>query len=160
MALLVLFAATPVIATPVMKTPFTADVSVVPSSPGKTWEKGGILHIKGSVGMGTITSTSGPDISGDILIIEDEAINPKTGKGSMHAKWVITALDFSFTFEGSTVAKIVFTDPTTSHISGTFKGDGTGIYEGQIIKGSFEGDFEEGVYPMEMELEGIIQSKG
>lgn len=43
-------------------------------------------------------------------------------------------------------------------MDGTFIGHGTGDYEGQKIKGSFEGDVTIDVYPIIMELEGIILS--
>ena len=50
-ALLMLFAVTPVMAAPATKTPFTAEASYVFGniSPGIEWGAGGIYHVKGAI---------------------------------------------------------------------------------------------------------------
>jgi hypothetical protein len=157
MALLVLFIITPVLATPATKTPFTAVLSFVPVSPGKQWiTEDGISHVKGGIFEGTVTGISGPDISGTMWMSVDETVDLNTGEGSLHGKWTITAI--GGTFEGSAVGVITPTSPTTSYMSGTFIGHGAGDYEGQKIKGSFEGDVIVDVYPIELDMEGIILS--
>ena len=159
--LLVLFIATPVIAAPATKTPFTAEASLVLGniSQGKQWiTEDGISHVKGAISEGTLTSTSGPDISGTIRMTTTESVDLNTGEGSLHGKWTITAMPDSYTFEGSAVAVMTPTSPTTSHISGTFIGHGTGDYDGQKIKGSFEADVTIGIPQVEMDLEGILLS--
>jgi len=149
----------PVIAAPATKTPFIAEASFVPISPGKQWiTKDGISHVKGGISEGTITSISGPDISGAIWMSVDETVDLNTGEGSLHGKWTITAMADSYTFEGSAAGVITSTSPTTSHLSGTFIGHGTGAYEGQKIMGSFESEVTMGVYPIELNMEGIILS--
>ncbi len=159
MTLLVMFTMTRVIAAPSTKTPYTAEMSFVPTSPGKQWiTEDGISHIKGGIFEGTITSISGPDISGAIWMRVDETVDLNTGMGSLHGKWTITAVSDSYTFEGSAVGFITPTSPTTSHLSGKFVGHGMGDFEGQQIKGSFSGEVPVEVYPIELDMEGIILS--
>lgn len=156
-ALLTLLTTTPVFAVPATKTPFTAVASFEAVSPGKEWiTKDGISHIKGGISAGALTSISGPDISGEIWMRVGQTVDLNTGEGSLHGKWTITAVGGPF--EGSVVAVITATSPTTSHISGTFIGHGSGDYEGQKLKGSFEGDIIMGVPQIEIDLEGVILS--
>jgi hypothetical protein len=143
-------------AAPVTRTSIEAVASVdAPISPGKSWiTKGGISHIKGEVSEGTLSG----DISGDILMIGDETFNLKTGKGTLHTKWIITMS--SGTFEGTLVGFMTATGLTTYHFSGTFTGCGTGAYKGQKLKGSFAADGTMNEYPLIISLEGIVLSKG
>lgn len=156
-AVLVLSIVTPVVAAPATKTPFTAGASLAPTSPGKQWiTEDGIEQIKGAIFEGTLTSISGPDISGTVWMKMDETVDLNTGMGTLHAKWTITAIDG--TFEGSSVGVITPIDPTTSYVSGTFIGHGAGDFEGQKIMGSFEVEVTVEVFPIEMNMEGIILS--
>jgi len=158
MALAVLLTITPVMAA-ATKTLFTAEASFFPISPGKQWTtEDGILQVKGAIFEGTITSISGPDISGAIWMRVDETLDLNTGEGSLHGKWTITTMPDSYTFEGSAVGVTTPTSPTTSHLSGAFIGHGTGDYDGQKMMGSFEGEVTTGVYPIELNMEGIILS--
>ena len=162
MALLVLFVVTPVMAAPATKIPFTAEASSVFGniSPGIEWEADGIYHVKGAISSGTVTTISGPDISGTMGLVMDLVINTKTGRGMCHSKIVVTVEGVG-TFEGSELGShtiIPIPDPPylKDVISGRFVLHGTGEFERLKMMGSFEGENIGG--SVEMALEGIILS--
>jgi hypothetical protein len=161
-ALLVLFAVTPVMAAPATKTPFTAEASFVFGniSPGIEWEQGGIYHVQGVISSGTFATISGTDISGTLMIWHDLVINTKTGLGECHGKVILTVEGVG-TFEGSehgTHTIIPIPDPPylKDVISGSFVLHGTGEFERLKMMGSYEAEMVGGL--VEMALEGIILS--
>lgn len=162
-ALLVLFAVTPVMAAPATKTPFTAEASLVFGniSPGIEWQTAdGIYHIKGAISSGIVTSISGPDISGTVRAVTSLAINTTSGLGECHNKVVLTVEGVG-TFEGSRNAThMIIPIPDPPYVKDVFSGSfvlhGTGEFKGLKMIGSDEGE-EIGGF-MEMALEGIIVS--
>lgn len=152
MVLLVLFAVAPVMAAPATKTLFTAEASFIPGSisTGRGWiTEDGIQHVKGAISEGTVTG----GMSGTFWIMSDEVVDLNTGDGANHGKFVLTIN--GGTFEGS-FQSIVY----MYTFSGTFVGHGTGVYEGQKIMGSHEGELivVDTLPIVEMVLEGIILS--
>jgi len=157
MALLVLFAVAPAIATPATKTLFTAEASFVPGniSQGEVWiTQDGIRHVKGAISKAPVTG----DISGTMWLVSAETIDLNTGEGSNHGRFVITV--DGGTFEGSFQSAFTLLSPGQLRILGTFVGQGTGTCEGQKIMASCEGKL---ILPpplpvVEIELKGIILS--
>ncbi len=135
-ALLVLFIATPVIAAPAAKIPFTANVKLQITDSGEEWPtKGDILHVKGLIAEGFFNSSELGIVNAAMWKKLDFTLNTITGKGTMHGKFVLT-VDGAGTFEGSFRDKI--TDST--HLAGTVVGQGTGAFEGVKTMGTWEGD--------------------
>ncbi|MFB0567835.1 MAG: hypothetical protein ACETVM_04560 [Candidatus Bathyarchaeia archaeon] len=136
MALLMLFAAAPVIAAPATKTLFATEARFVPGniSQGEVWiTKDGIRHVKGAISEASVTG----DILGTMWLVSAETIDLNTGEGSNHGTFVFTVDEG--TFEGSFQSAFTPLSPGQLRISGTFVGQGTGIYEGQKIMASSEG---------------------
>jgi len=146
------FVSTPLVAAPAVKTPFVGEMTLTLVSGGKVWvTASGIEQVKGAGSEGSITG----GISGSVTVTEDETIDLFTGVGYAHGKVVMTTADG--TFEGSFVAFI------TDYINmrGKAVGQGTGVYEGQKMMGSFEGHqvlSEDGVLTTVLDVEGIILS--
>ena len=162
-ALLVLFAVTPVMAAPATKTPFTAEASIVGGniSPGIEWTTDdGIYHIKGAISSGTFTTISGPDISGTVRLVTSLYIDTTTGLGECHNKIVMTVEGVG-TFEGSqNGTHMIIPIPDPPYIkdvtSGSFVLHGTGEFKGLKMMGSYEGEEIGGL--IELASEGIILS--
>lgn len=148
-ALLVLLMATPVMAAPATKTPFRAAGSFIPGiiDTGKVWiTKDGIQHVKGAISEGTVSG----DISGTFRLVSYETVNLNTGDGTNHGKFTLI-VNGEDTFEGSFQSTV-----TMNTFSGTFVGRGTGMYRGQKIMGSHEGELVMDTIPVvEIVLEGI-----
>ncbi len=138
-ALLAFFAATPLVAAPAARVPYTADVSLVITDPGESWTRGGIMQVRGLIAVGTFDSAD-LGISGATMWKElDYTLNTITGKGTMHGIFVL-AVDGAGTFEGSFRDRI--TDST--HLAGTVVGQGTGAFEGVKTMGIWYGDIIDG----------------
>lgn len=157
--LLLLVVLTPVRAAPKTKTRFAAKASLVAgniSMGTQSITQQGILHVKGAISEGTVTSISGPDISGTLWTILDGSGNLNTGDGSFHGKWTITTVNG--TLEGSTVGDVVLTNSTFGWISGSFSGQGTINHTEQKLKASFEGQVTMGILQVELAIEGIVST--
>lgn len=130
-ALLALWMTTSVMAAPALKIPISGDFTAsLTAEPAKEWiTKGGILIIKGAQGEGPTTG----DFNGIMAFTGMFAIDLKTGLGRGEGKWVST--DAYGTFEGTWI-----TDVTGFiYVDGSSVGQGTGAYEGMILKNSFSG---------------------
>ncbi len=158
MALSLLFAVTSVMAAPATKTQFTTEASFVPGniSIGEVWiTKDGIRHVKGATSFTFVTG----DISGTMWLVSSETIDLNTGEGTNHGEFVLTVN--SGTFEGSFQGEFSPQSPGQLAISGTFVGQGSGIYDRQMIMASSKGRLilpEPGPPVVEIVLEGTILS--
>ena len=92
----------------------------------------GILHVKDAISTGKISSQGSPISGFEIKTRLSGALDLNTYLGSYHGKWIITGQ--GGTFEGTINGKVAVTV-----ISGNFVGQGTGDFEGQKMKGTFEG---------------------
>jgi len=140
-ALLVLFAVTPVMAAPATKIPFTAEASLGFGnvSLGKEWTTDdGIYHFKGAVSTGDISihSVLG-DMIGTMMMVHDLALDLNTGLGDCHGKFVITVVGVG-TFEGSEHGAHTITDQ--HHIAGMLLAHGTDGFAGLKMTASYEGE--------------------
>jgi hypothetical protein len=132
MALLVLFAVTPVMA-PATKTPVSGSFlgSADPDVPGRVWtSEEGILQIRGAEGAGVTTG----DIPGIMTFTLNAAIDMSTGEGRAWGTYVSTD-DYGNTFEGIWLVSVT----GYVNIEGIGVGHGTGAYEGMLFKSSFWG---------------------
>jgi len=157
---LILFVISPIMAVPKTKSPLTARASLVAGNVfmGTQWiTEDGTLHVKEAISVGTVTSISGADISGTLWTSLSGSGDLNTGVGSFHGRWAIITIDGSF--EGNVVGVIIATSSTTSQISGTFSGYGTGGYAKQKIKCSFEGEAIMSVLQVEVDIEGMLTFK-
>lgn len=150
-ALALLFTAVPMAAAPATKTPFTAQATLIPTSPGKIWiTSDGVQQVKGAIAEGTVTG----DLTGSLAIIQGATLDLNTGEGFMHGKFTITTAEG--TFQGS------FTGVITGYFytSGQAVGHGTGAYEAQKIMGAFNGyqTMIDDVPTTILALEGLILS--
>ena len=156
-ALLVLFAVTPVMAEPATKISFTGSASVGFGnvSPGKEWiTNDGVYHVKGAVSQGEaeVHSVLGT-MAGIIIMVHDLALDLNSGLGDCHGK-VVIAIPGVGTFEGSEHGSHMVTD--RHFISGDLVARGTGGFDGLMMKGSYEGEMLDQV--MEAEIEGTLLS--
>lgn len=158
MSLLVLCVIAPVKAAPATKTPFTAKATYWPTGVvSRLWiTEDGILHMKGGEYEGYITGISDPDMSGPFWYVQDLVLDLNTGEGSVNTKGTVSYP--GGTFETSSVGEITPINATHSYFAGTSLGFGTGDYEGQIVFSSNEGEFALFIYPVEMDMEGIVLS--
>ena len=141
-ALLVLFAVTPVMAEPATKIPFTGWGTFVFGnvSPGEEWTtEDGVYHVKGVVSQGDATVYSPLGVmEGTMIMVHSLALDLNTGQGDCHGKFII-AVPGVGTFEGSEHGSHTIT--TEGHyISGGFVGKGTGGFDGVKMKSSYEGE--------------------
>ena len=135
MALLVLFVVAPVTTAPATKTPYTANVRLQITDPGKAWTtKGDILHVKGLIAEGLFNSSELGIVNAAMWKKLDFTLDTITGNGTMHGRFVLAVE--AGTLEGSFRDKI--TDST--HLAGTVVGQGTGAFEGVKTIGTWEGD--------------------
>ena len=149
-ALLLLLIVAPAIAAPAAKIPYTADVRLEITSPGKHWTtKGGILHVKGLIAEGSFDSADLGIVGATMWKKLDYTLNTITGEGTMHGKFVLT-VDGMGTLEGSFRDKI--TDST--HLTGTVVGQGTGGFTGWKTMGTWYGDIKEGGI-----IENVLEAK-
>jgi len=131
LVLLALWMATSVMAAPALKIPVSGDFTgSLTAPPAKKWiTNGGILIIKGAEGAGPLTGS----FTGIMVFTGMFATDLNTGLGHGCGKWVST--DAYGTFEGTWI-----TDVTGFvYVDGSSVGQGTGDYEGMILKNSFLG---------------------
>ncbi len=160
-ALLVLFAVTPVMAEPATKIPFTgwATIGFGNVSPGEEWTtEDGVYHVKGVVSQGDATVYSPLGImEATMIMVHDLAIDLNTGLGNCHGKFVIVVPGVG-TFEGSEHGSHTIT--TEGHyISGGLVGKGTGYFDGVKMKSSYEGEItvdEQQEQVIEGDMEGTL----
>lgn len=99
--------------------------------PGKQWvSEEGIVQVRDGLGNGTMTG----DIPGFMVFTMNVAFDPTTGKGRIWGKFV-AGDSFGNTFEGTFLAAI--SDWGT--IDGKGVGQGTGAFEGMLLKNGFSG---------------------
>ncbi len=110
----------------------------------------GILYVKDAISTGYIEADPDSPISGSIWTVLSGSIDLNTMLGSFNGKWIIT--NEEGTFEGSVVGIV-----EVAIVSGKFVGHGTGDFEGQKIRGSFEGTVNN--YIVDLTLQGILTSK-
>ncbi len=152
MALVVLFAVTPVMAAPAYKLPYTADVFLNIIDPGESWiTEDGILQVRGLLAEGTFNSADLGIADAAMWKTIDYALDTITGEGTMHGKFVLT-IDGAGTFEGSFRDRIT----NSTHLAGTVVGQGTGAFAGWKTMGTWYGDIIDGT--VENVLEAIILS--
>jgi hypothetical protein len=135
-ALVALLIVVPVIAAPAAWIPYTADVRLEVTSPGKVWTtEGGILHVKGLIAEGSFDSADLGISDATMWKTIDYVLNMITGEGTMHGKFILT-VDGMGTLEGSFRDKIT----ESTHLSGTVVGQGTGGFAGWKTMGTWYGD--------------------
>lgn len=120
-------------------------------SPGEQTTTGtGILYVKDAISVGYIEPDPNSPISGSVWTSLSGSVDLNTMLGSFNGKWIVT--NERGTFEGSVVGTVA-----VATVSGQFVGHGTGGFEGQKIKGSFEGTVNN--YIVDLILHGILTSK-
>lgn len=111
---------------------------------------GDVLYVQEAVSTGTIDSGSSPISGFPIETILSGTLDLTTYLGSYHGQWTITSE--SGTFEGTITGKVAI-----ATLTGKFVGHGTGSFEGQKIKGTFEGSVNN--YQVELTIRATINSK-
>ena len=98
--------------------------------PGESWiTKDGILHVRGAVGVGPLSG----DIPGIMTFTLNAEIDLNTGVGVMHGKYVSDHGDGNF--EGTYRTE----NTGVVNYEGTAIAQGTGAYEGMVMRTSFWG---------------------
>jgi len=92
----------------------------------------GILYVQDAISTGTIPSGDSPISGFEIQTSLSGTSDLNTFLGSFNGNWIITSESGSF--EGTIVGNVA-----VATISGKFVSHGTGDFEGQKIKGTFEG---------------------
>jgi hypothetical protein len=138
----VLLTATPVMAAPATKIPFTAEAGIGFGnvSPGTEWiTPDGIYHFKGAVSTGNVSIHSAlGDMVGTMRMVHDLALDLNTGLGDCHGKFVITVFGVVGTFEGSEHGTHTVTDQ--HYVSGGLVAHGTGVFAGFKMMASYTGE--------------------
>ncbi len=107
----------------------------------------GILYVQDAISTGTISSGDSPISGMEILTSLSGTLDLNTNLGSYDGQWII--ISESGTFEGPITGKVA-----VATIYGKFVGHGTGDFQGQKIKGTFEGSVNN--YQIEITIQATI----
>jgi hypothetical protein len=109
-----------------------------------------ILYVQDAISTGIINSGDSPISGFEIQTSLSGTLDLNTYRGSYDGQWIITSQ--SGTFEGTITGKVA-----VATISGKLVGQGTGYFEGQKIKGTFEGSVSN--FQVEITIQATITSK-
>lgn len=135
------------------KTIFTTSAILVAGDTylgNQEFNENGILSIQDAVSIGKITGEESPISGFEILTILSGTFDPNTYYGTYHGQWIISSPSGSF--EGTINGKV-----TVANIYGQFIGKGTGAFEDQMIRGTFEGSVND--YQVEITIQATITHK-
>ena len=110
----------------------------------------GILYVQNAISTGTVSTGESPISGFNIETTLSGTCDLNTFKGNYEGDWIL--IGPSGTFEGSINGKV-----EVASISGRFNSEGTGLFEGQKLKGSFEGQVND--YKIEITIEATITFK-
>jgi len=110
----------------------------------------GILYVQDAISTGTVNSGDSPISGFEIQTSLSGTLDLNTYIGSYYGKWIITGQ--SGTFEGTITGNVA-----VATISGKFVGHGTEFFEGQKIKGAFEGSVNN--FQVEITIQATITFK-
>ena len=110
----------------------------------------GILYVQDAISTGSIPSGDSPISGFEIQTSLSGTIDLNTFLGSYTGNWIITSESGSF--EGTIVGNVA-----VATISGKFVSHGTGDFEGQKIKGTFEGSVNN--FKIELTLQVTLTTK-
>lgn len=110
----------------------------------------GILYVQDALSSGTTNSGDSPISGFEIQTSLSGTLDLNTYLGSYYGQWIITGQ--RGTFEGTITGKVA-----VATISGKFVGHGTDYFEGQKIKGTFEGSVDN--FQVEITIQATITSK-
>ncbi len=109
----------------------------------------GILYVQDAISIGTINSGDSPISGFEIQTSLSGTLDLTTYLGSYDGQWII--ISQSGTFEGTITGEVA-----VATISGKFVGHGTDYYEGQKLKGTFEGSVNN--FQVEITIQATITS--
>ena len=110
----------------------------------------GILQVQNAISTGIVSTGESPISGFNIETTLSGTCDLNTFEGNYEGDWILTGQGGSF--EGSINGKV-----EVASISGRFNSKGTGLFEGQKLKGSFEGQVND--YKIEIIIKAIITSK-
>ncbi len=110
----------------------------------------GILHVQNAISTGIVSTGESPISGFNIETTLSGTVDLNKFKGTYEGDWILTGQSGSF--EGSINGKV-----EVASISGRFNSEGTGLFKGQKLKGSFEGQVND--YKIEIIIKAIITSK-
>jgi hypothetical protein len=110
----------------------------------------GTIHIQDAISTGTINNGESPISGFEIQTILSGTLDLNTYHGTYNGEWTITSP--TGTYEGTINGKVA-----VATISAKFIGHGTGNFEGQKIKGTFEGSVNN--FQVEITIQATITSK-
>jgi len=111
---------------------------------------GNVLYVQDAVSTGTINGADSPISGFEIETRLSGTLDLDTYLGSYNGRWTITGQ--SGTFEGTITGNVA-----VATISGKFVGHGTAGFEGQKIKGTFEGSVNS--FHVEITIKATITAK-
>lgn len=109
----------------------------------------GILYVQDAISTGTLNSGDSPISGFEIQTSLGGTLDLNTYLGSYDGRWIIS--NQSGAFEGTITGKVAVTN-----IYGKFVGHGTDNFEGQKIKGVFEGSINN--FQIEITIQATITS--